>query len=64
MTVYNTDFDSANTALRAFLTEVGEFYLGKNFNTTSGQGKKDWVRIKDKVFDKKCAYCDDENNKL
>ena len=64
MTVYNTGSDSANTAVRAFLTKVGEFYLGRNFNTASGQGKKDWVRIKDKVFDKKCAYCDDENTKL
>ena len=64
MTVYNTGSDSANTAVRAFLTKVGEFYLGRSFNTASGQGEKDWVRIKDKVFDKKCAYCDDENTKL
>ena len=46
MTVYNTGSDSANTAVRAFLTKVREFYLGRSFNTASGQGKKDWVRKK------------------
>jgi len=60
MTVYNTGADSANTAVRAFLTKVGEFYLGRSFNTASGQGKRDWLRIKDGVFGEKCAYCDEK----
>jgi hypothetical protein len=64
MTVYNTGSDSANTAVRAFLTKVGEFYLGRSFNTASGKGKADWERIKDKVFQGKCAYCEDKNAKL
>ena len=38
MTVYNTGADSSNTAVRAFLAKVGEFYLGRSFNTASGQG--------------------------
>ena len=41
MTTYNTGADGANTSVRAFLTRVGEFYLGRPFNTASGQGKKD-----------------------
>jgi len=41
MAKYNTGNDSANTAVRAFLTQVGEFYLGDRstkvkFNTGSG----------------------------
>ena len=64
MTVYNTGADSANTAVRAFLTKVGEFYLARSFNTGSGRGKADWARIKDKVFKGKCSYCEDENAKL
>ena len=51
MTTYNTGSDSANTSVRAFLTRIGEFYLGKSFNTSSGKGKEDWIRIKEKVFD-------------
>ena len=27
MTTYNTGADAANTAVRAFLTKVGEYYL-------------------------------------
>ncbi len=64
MTVYNTAADSANTSVRAFLTKVGEFYLGRSFNTSSGQGKSDWERVKNKVFQKKCAYCDEDSAKL
>jgi hypothetical protein len=64
VTTYNTGADSANTAVRAFLTKVGELYLGKSFNTTSGKGKADWIRIRDRVFQGKCAYCDVENVKL
>lgn len=40
MAVYNTSSDSANTAVRAFLTKVGEYYWGKSFNTGSGKSKK------------------------
>ncbi len=64
MTVYNTGADSANTAVRAFLTKVGEFYLGRAFNTASGKGKADWERIKEKVFQGRCAYCEDGDAKL
>ena len=41
MTAYNTGSDVANTAVRAFLTNVGEFYLERNFNIKSGRAKKD-----------------------
>ena len=57
MTTYNTSSDSANTAVRAFLTKVGEYYLGRTFNTGSGKGKDDWERIKKDVFGNTCAYC-------
>jgi len=50
MSIYNTTFDSANTAVRAFLTKVGEYYLGRSFNTSSGQAKKDWLIIKNEVL--------------
>ena len=63
MTTYNTGSDSANTSVRAFLTKIGEFYLGKSFNTSSGKGKEDWIRIKEKVFDSKCAYCSSDLEK-
>ena len=36
MAIYNTASDAANTAVRAFLTKVGEFYLGRTFNTGTG----------------------------
>ena len=57
MAIYNTPSDSANTGVRAFLTKVGELYLERSFNTGSGQGKKDWIRIKESVFGNRCAYC-------
>jgi len=57
MTTYNTSADSANTNVRAFLTKVGEFYLGRSFNTSSGWGKKYWENIKTKTFNSRCAYC-------
>ncbi len=63
MTTYNTGSDSANTSIRAFLTKIGEFYLGRSFNTASGKGKEDWARIKDKVFKNKCAYCNSDQDK-
>jgi len=55
--IYNTASDAANTAVRAFLTKVGEFYLGRSFNTGSGKGKADWERIRDNVFNGECVYC-------
>jgi hypothetical protein len=64
MAVYNTSADAANTAVRAFLTKVGEFYLERKFNTTSGQGKADWERIRDVVFEGRCAYCGEGGVKL
>ena len=57
MAIYNTASDSANTAVRSFLTKLGEHYLGRSFNTGSGRGKKDWARIKESVFGNSCAYC-------
>jgi hypothetical protein len=57
MAIYNTSSDAANTAVRAFLTKVGEFYLGRSFNTGSGKSKTDWERIRDIVFEGCCAYC-------
>ena len=59
MAVYNTPSDAANTAVRAFLTAVGEFYYGSSFNTGNGKGKSVWVEIK-ADFDNRCAYCDSE----
>ena len=64
MAIYNTAADAANTAVRAFLTKVGEFYLGRSFNTGSGKGKADWERIRDKVFEGRCAYCGESASKL
>ncbi|CAE6902108.1 HNH nucleases [Vibrio sp. B1FIG11] len=40
MAIYNTASDSANTAVRAFLTKVGEHYLGHSFNTGSGKVRR------------------------
>jgi hypothetical protein len=56
MAVYNTPSDAANTAVRAFLTSVGEHYLGKSFNTAAGKAKAVWEKIR-KDFDNSCAYC-------
>jgi hypothetical protein len=64
MAIYNTASDAANTAVRAFLTKVGEFYLGRSFNTGSGKGKEDWERIRDVVFECKCAYCGESGHSL
>ena len=57
MTNYNTGSDAANTAVRSFLTKVGEHYLGRSFNTSSGRSKEVWLRIKNSVFGGRCAYC-------
>ena len=64
MAVHNTSADAANTAVRAFLTEIGRFYLNRSFNTALGPAKEDWIRIRDVVFDGKCAYCGKNDSKL
>lgn len=64
MAVYNSSSDSANTAVRAFLTKVGEHYLGHSFNTGSGKGKSIWLAIKGEDFSDCCAYCNDNSNAL
>ena len=64
MAVHNASGDAANTAVRAFLTKVGEHYLDRSYNTGSGKGKDDWMRIKNIVFKNKCAYCDTETESL
>ena len=61
MTTYNTGSDAANTAVRSFLTKVGEHYLDRSFNTASGRGKEDWERIKNETFENRCAYCERAN---
>lgn len=64
MALYNTYADAANTAVRAFLTEIGEYYWGKSFNTSSGKAKKDWETIRDQIFSGECAYCGKSDSKL
>jgi hypothetical protein len=64
MAVHNTSSDAANTAVRAFLTEIGRYYLKRYFNTGSGQALQDWIKIRDVVFEGKCAYCDKSDTKL
>ena len=63
MTTHNTASDAANTAVRAYLTTLGERYLGHGFNTGSGKGKEIWLEIKES-FRNRCAYCDQEPNRL
>lgn len=63
MAIYNTGADSANTMIRAFLTKIGELYLGSSFNTGSGAGKALWESIKDD-FNYSCAYCGNKKDKL
>jgi len=38
MAAYNTASDSENTAVRALITKVGNYYLDHLFNIGSGQG--------------------------
>ena len=64
MAVYNTASDAANTAVRSFLTKVGEHYLGHSFNTGSGKGKALWIKIRDEEFSSCCAYCGETSEKL
>jgi len=64
MATYNTASDSANTAVRAFLTKVGEHYWGKSYNTGSGSGKAIWLEIKAQKFNNCCAYCNEHSDSL
>ena len=64
MALYNTAYDAANTAVRAFLTKIGEYYLDRSFNTSSGLAKQDWIKIRDEIFEGSCAYCGDSGVKL
>lgn len=64
MAIYNTASDAANTAVRAFLTKIGEYYYGRNFNTGTSKAKQDWEKIRDIVFQSKCAYCGMSGAKL
>ena len=63
MTTHNTTSDAANTAVRAYLTTLGERYLGHGFNTGSGRGKQIWTEIKESFLNR-CAYCDQEPSRL
>jgi len=64
LAIHNTSADAANTAVRAFLTAVGEQYWGKIFNTGTGSGKATWKNIRDEVFGGKCCYCNKHSEKL
>lgn len=64
MAIYNTASDAANTAVRSFLTKVGEFYLDHSLITGTGRGKSAWLRIRDQVFDGCCAYCGDRSDHI
>lgn len=64
MAIYNTASDAANTAVRAYLTKVGEFYLGSSFNTSTGKALVAWQRIQKEVFAGCCAYCGETAEKL
>jgi len=64
MAIYNTSSDAANTAVRSFLTKVGEYYLGRSFNTGAGKGKETWLHIKETVFNNECAYCGEQHQSL
>jgi hypothetical protein len=64
MAIHNTSYDAANTAVRAFLTEVGAMYWGRTFNTGSGSGKSIWLTIKNEIFKGECCYCGIHLDKL
>jgi HNH endonuclease len=64
MAIYNTSSDAANTAVRAFLTRIGEYYFKRSFNTGTGKSKQDWEKIRDVVFEGNCAYCGKSDTKL
>lgn len=54
--INSTPSDSANTAVRSFLTAVGQKYYGEVFAINSGDGKVTWGEIV-KYFGGVCAYC-------
>jgi hypothetical protein len=62
MASHNTGSDSANTNVRAFLTKIGKYYLGKSFNHTSGNAKRLWEKIVHITFCSECAYCGIKNS--
>lgn len=64
MAIHNTSYDAANTAVRAFLTEIGSKYWGRTFNTGSGSGKSIWLTIKNTIFKGECCYCGSRSDKL
>jgi len=64
LAVHNTSADAANTAVRAFLTEVGEKYWGRIFNTATGSGRSIWEKIKNDVFAGECCYCGKHTAKI
>ena len=64
MAIYNTSYDAANTAVRAFLTKIGTIYYGKTFNIGSGSGREIWIKIKNDIFKRKCCYCGKTSDKL
>jgi|GEM_PF-800835 len=64
MAVHNTPFDAANTAVRAYLTEIGEHYFGRPFNMSGKKGKTEWGKIRDEIFGGECAYCGVKGQKL
>jgi len=57
MAIHNTPSDAANTAVRSFLTKLGEEYYQKSFNTGSGHGREVWRIIREDEFGGLCAYC-------
>jgi len=63
MAIHNTSSDAANTAVRAYLTSLGEKFLGHGFNTGSGKGREIWEEIKSS-FNQCCAYCNTSEEKL
>ncbi len=63
MAIHNTASDAANIAVRAYLTSLGEKYLGHGFNTGSGRGRETWKEIQSS-FNQCCAYCHASDKKL
>jgi hypothetical protein len=57
MAIHNTPSDAENTAVRSFLTKLGEEYYQKSFNTGSGHGREVWRIIREDEFGGLCAYC-------
>lgn len=64
MPIYNRPADAANLAVRAFLIKVSEHYLERPFNTVDGKARREWIRIRDELFQESCAYCGETPPKL